>query len=76
MNSKSLQTSGTGWAAIIAIAGTVMKQLFDGDPSTNPDWNYVIPGIITAIGVVRSRPKNMTSEEAHAKDKAMPDSAS
>jgi len=63
---KGIQTQGLGWTAVVAIVGGVVNQLMDGDPSTVPDWNLVIPGILSAIGVARARAKNQTSEEAKA----------
>jgi len=63
---KGIQTQGLGWTAVIAIIAGVVNQLMDGDPTTIPDWNLVIPGILASIGVARSRAKNQTSEEAKA----------
>lgn len=40
---KSWKTSAAGWGTIMATVGTAINQLSDGNPATNPDWNYVIP---------------------------------
>jgi hypothetical protein len=68
MNKKQLPTTGTGWAAIITILAGVVQQLTDGNPATNPDWNYVVPGLITAVGVLTARSKKATSEDVGARD--------
>lgn len=63
----SWKTSAAGWGAVITIVGTVLKQLTDNDPLTNPDWNFVIPSILTALGISQARQSNVSSEDAGLK---------
>lgn len=63
MNKKSWKTSTAGGAAIVACLGSVAQQLFDGNPATNPDWNYVIPILFTGLVGVFSRDNDKRSED-------------
>lgn len=65
--SGSWKTSATGWGAALVIIGTVLKQLTDGDPATNPDWNTLIPAFLVAIGLSTARDNNVSSEDAGLK---------
>lgn len=65
--SGSWKTSAAGWGAALAIIGAVLKQLTDGDPTTNPDWNTVIPAFLVAIGLSAARDNTVSSEDAGIK---------
>ena len=68
MNKKQLPVTSMGWGAIISMVALAVQQLTDGDPSTQPDWNLIIPNLFLAAGVIFSRAKKATSEDVGAKD--------
>lgn len=63
---KSWKTSAAGWGALLTTIGTTLNQLFDGNPSTNPDWNYVLPLVFASLTGIFARDNNVTSEQANA----------
>lgn len=67
MLQKSWKTTGAGLASLVTLIATTAKQLLDGDVSTNPDWNLVLPLIFTSIVGLFARDKNVTSEQQGAK---------
>jgi hypothetical protein len=60
---KSWKTSVAGGSALLVIISTTVKQLTDGDPNTNPDWNVVIPLLFTGLIGLFSRDNDKTSED-------------
>ncbi len=63
---KSWKTTSAAIGGLIVLIGTVIKQLSDGDPSTNPDWNVVIPLAITSLVGIFARDNDKTSEQVGA----------
>ena len=61
---KSIKTSVSGFSAVLALLGTTLNLLTDGNPATNPDWNIVIPAFLTAVGLIFARDHSVTSEAA------------
>jgi hypothetical protein len=67
MLTRSWKTTGAGLAGLVTLIATTVKQLLDGDPTTNPDWNVVIPLVFTSIIGLFARDKNVTSEQQGVK---------
>ena len=65
MNFSSPKTTWAAIAAAVSAAATAVNYLFDGDPSTNPDWGIVVSLIITAIGLATAR-DNPPSPSQHS----------
>ena len=49
-----------------AIANALSAQ-FDSDPATNPEWGLVVAAISAAIGLLKARDNDVSSEDAGAK---------
>ena len=49
---KNWKTSLFGTGGVVAILADVLTRLTDGNVLTNPDWNVVLPGLLTALGLV------------------------
>lgn len=64
---KSWQTTTAGLGALLTAIGGALPVLFDGDPTTNPDWAVLIPAIIAGAGLLFARDNKVTSEQAGAK---------
>lgn len=64
---KSWKTTTAAISALVVLVGTVIKQLTDGDPTTVPDYNVVIPLIFTSLIGLFSRDNDVSSEEAGIK---------
>lgn len=64
---RSWTTQLTGIAALLTLVSTTLNQLFDGDAATNPDWNIVVAGVMTALGLITARQNGKTSEDVGAK---------
>lgn len=64
---KSWKTTTAAISALVVLVGTVVKQLTDGDPTTVPDYNVVIPLIFTSLIGLFSRDNDVSSEEAGIK---------
>lgn len=63
---KSWKTTTAGVGALLTVIGTALNQMFDGDPATNPDWNLLLPIIITSLIGIFARDNNVTSEQVGA----------
>lgn len=63
----SWKTTLAGIGAILAAIGPALKAVFDGDPSTNPDWAVVATAVTAGIGLIFARDNKVTSEQAGAK---------
>jgi len=50
-------------AAVTVIFGAV-REVIDGDPMTNPDWNVVVPVVIAALGLLFSRDADKSSQDS------------
>ena len=46
--------------------GSVLNQLFDGNPATNPDWNVMLPIIFTSLIGIFARDNGVSSEQVGA----------
>ena len=62
----SWKTTTAGVGALIALIGTTLNQLFDGNPATNPDWNLVLPLIFTSLVGIFARDNTVTSAQVQA----------
>lgn len=57
-------------SAILAALGALCiagKAMFDGDPTTNPDWSQLGLTIMLAVGLFTTRQNNQSSEAVGAK---------
>jgi len=63
---KSWKTTAAGVGGLIATIGSILNQVFDGNPATNPDWNLVLPILLTSFIGIFARDNNVTSEQANA----------
>lgn len=65
MNQYKVKIAALG--TIVSLIGIAVKQLVDGDPVTNPDWNTLVPSLILSVGVLFSRQNDVSSEQAGIK---------
>ncbi len=49
-----------GITTIVGALATAVKALFDGDPSTNPDWGLTVTAIITGWGFILAKGQDST----------------
>ena len=68
MKKKSWRTTVFGAGGILAVVVAAASALFDGDPTTNPNWNILIAALMPAIGNLFSRDDKVTSEGASTDD--------
>ncbi len=73
---KSWRTSLFGVGGVVAIVGSVLNALFDGDPATTVDWVTVCAGLAPAIGLLFARDNRVSSEQAGADTHPVTPSAS
>lgn len=52
---KNWKTSLFGTGGVVAILADVLTRLTDGNALTNPDWNVVLPALLTALGLIFAR---------------------
>jgi hypothetical protein len=64
---KSWQTTVAGLGTILTTAGSALNLLFDGDPNTNPDWNIVLPLLMSGVIGLVARDNGVSSEQVGAK---------
>lgn len=69
---KSWKTTLAGIAGIIGMLSTAVSAMLDGNPATVPQWEIVIPAVITSAGLLFARDNNVTSEQAGATDHTKP----
>lgn len=60
---KSWRTTAAGVGGLMTTIGSVLNQLFDGNPATNPDWNLVLPIIFTSLIGIFARDNGVSSED-------------
>jgi len=63
---KSWKTTAAGVGGLLTTIGSVLNQLFDGNPATNPDWNLVLPIILTSLIGIFARDNGVSSEQVGA----------
>lgn len=64
---KSWQTTVAGIMAFIMLAWPELQTLWDGVAETMPDWNIVIGGLLTMLGLGAARDHGVSSEDAGVK---------
>ncbi len=64
---KSWQTTLAAILTVVAVVIPALQLLMDGDATTNPNWNIMIPSITVAVGLIFARDGNKTSEDVGAK---------
>ncbi len=64
---SSIKTTTAGICAILAALAGAGQALFDGDPTTMPDWTSVAAAVMAGIGLIAARDNSVTSETAKAK---------
>lgn len=60
MGNKSWKTSLAGLGMVLAGIGGFLGPYFDGDPSTDPNYQIVIGAIITGVGLMFAKDHNVT----------------
>jgi hypothetical protein len=63
---KSWKTTAAGVGGLMTTIGSVLNQLCDGNPATNPDWNLVLPIIFTSLIGIFARDNGVSSEQVGA----------
>lgn len=63
---KSWKTTAAGVGGLMTTLGSILNQLFDGNPATNPDWNLVLPILMTSLIGLFARDNGVSSEQAGA----------
>jgi hypothetical protein len=63
----SHKTTLAGIGAILIAGGSILQALFDGNPTTEPDYAALVAAIIAGIGLIAARDNGVSSEEAGAK---------
>ena len=64
---NSTNTTMAGILAALAALATAVNYFIDGDPSTQPDWGATISLILVAVGLVKARDNDKSSEDVGAK---------
>jgi len=64
---KSWKTTAAGIGAILMALGSLLQALFDGNPSTEPDYAALVAAIIAGVGLLAARDNGVSSEDAGAK---------
>ena len=64
---RSWQTTLMGVITAVAVILPAVQLLLDGDATTQPDWNIVVPALTAAVGLLLARDGDKTSEEVGAK---------
>lgn len=57
---------------ILALWGPAIQLMFDGDASTSPDWNIIIPGTLASIGLIVTKDADKSTEDHKPKRKRVP----
>ncbi len=57
---KSWKTTAFGAATIFVALLGAAKAVLDGDPATNPDWNFVFTQVTLGIGLIFAKDANVT----------------
>ena len=60
---KSWKTSLFGAGGILTALIAAGALMFDGNPSTNPEWGTLIPLLFSSLVGIFARDKNVTSEQ-------------
>ena len=63
---KSWKTTAAGLGGLMSIIAATLTQLTDNNPTTNPDWNLVVPLIFTSLIGIFARDNGVTSEQVNA----------
>jgi peptidoglycan/LPS O-acetylase OafA/YrhL len=64
---KSWKTTFFGAGGLVGVWVAVLCAIFDGDPSTAPDYTTAITVSLPALGLLFARDNGVTSEQAGAK---------
>lgn len=64
---KSWKTTVAGIMTFITLAWTQVQYLLDTDPTTNPEWNIIIGGLMALLTGLFARDNDVSSESAGAK---------
>lgn len=63
---KSWRTTTAALLGIVSMIALAVKAMIDGDPSTSPQLEVVIPAVIGQIGLIFARDNVVSSEQAGA----------
>lgn len=58
---KSWKTTAAGVGGLMAVIGSTLNQLLDGNPATNPDWNLALPIFFTSLIGIFARDNGVSS---------------
>jgi peptidoglycan/LPS O-acetylase OafA/YrhL len=62
----SHKTTLAGIGAILVAGGSLLQALFDGNPSTEPDYAALVAAVMAGLGLIFARDNSVTSEQAGA----------
>lgn len=52
---KNRNTTMLGIASILTAAGGLLTALFDGDPSTLPDYSTAVAAVLAGVGLIMAK---------------------
>lgn len=57
----SWKTSLLGAGGLVWLLTDAVELLMDGNPATNPDWNIVVPALLTALAAIFAKDSNVSN---------------
>ena len=64
---RNWKTTAAGGAMLVALLGNAITLLLDGDATTNPDWNLLVPELLAAIALLMARDSDVSSKGSGVK---------
>tara|TARA_R100000234_G_scaffold103771_1_gene73347 strand:- start:1190 stop:1414 length:225 start_codon:yes stop_codon:yes gene_type:complete len=61
---KNWKTTSAAIGMLLVALGPAVQALIDGDPSTSPNYNIVIPEVLAAIALLMARDADKSSQDS------------